>query len=159
MVIYIYFHSFSVVLYSCGVIYRNYLNDAPHLFFLVYSGVQQVWVKSETNYCIFDPDFLWFPLIWVSIFMSLCVARWNWTYGNIKILLTSAQNVDNMILVRSQLNCGESGELRTTGNIGTSLSLNILREVWDKLIIFTRTWLGVSFTIFHVEGEGKNIGV
>ena len=53
----------------------------------------------------------------------------------------------------------ESGVLRTTGNIGTSLSSSILREVWAKPIIFIRTLLGASFTIFHVEGKGNNIGV
>ena len=87
------------------------------------------------------------------------VARWHGTYGHIQIVLTSTQKVDNRITVWSQLNCRESGVLRTTGNIGTSLSSSISHEVWDKPTVFIGTWLGVSFTIFHVEGEGKNTRV
>ena len=93
------------------------------------------------------------------IFFLFCVARWNWTYGRIYIVLTSTQKVDNGIPVQSQLNFRESGVLITTWNIGTSFSSSILREVWAKPIIFIRTWLGASFTIFHVEGGGNNIGV
>ena len=64
-----------------------------------------------------------------------CVARWHWTYGHIHILLKSMQKVDNGIPIRSQSNCRESGVLMTTGNIGTSPSSIILREVWAKPIM------------------------
>ena len=103
---------------------------------------------------------------WVEdIYLSFLspVARWHWTYNHIHILLTSMEKVDNGIPVRSQcwckINCREYGVLITTSNILTSPYLSISREVWVKSIMFIGTWLGVSFTIFHVEGEGKNIGV
>ena len=44
--------------------------------------------------------------IYSLLFMifHLCdVARWNWTYGHIQIVLTSTQKVDNVIPVRAQL--------------------------------------------------------
>ena len=34
---------------------------------------------------------------------------------------------------------------------------SISREVWNKPIIFSGIWLGASFIVFQVEGEGKNI--
>ena len=75
------------------------------------------------------------------------------------IVLISTQKVDNGIPVQSQLNWRESGGLKTTRNIETSMSSSISREVWDKPIMFIITLLGASFPIFHMEGEGKNIGV
>ena len=47
--------------------------------------------------------------------------------------------------------------IKITSIIRTSLSSIISREVFSKPIMFIRTWLGASFTIFHLEGEGKNI--
>ena len=37
------------------------------------------------------------------------------------------------------VNCRDYGVFKTTGNIGTSLSLSILREVWAKPIILIGT--------------------
>ena len=59
--------------------------------------------------------------------------------------------------IQSQLKCRESGVLRTTGNIGTKPSLSILHGFWAKPIIFVGTSFWVSYTIFHMEDEGKNI--
>ena len=51
------------------------------------------------------------------------------------------------------------GVIKTTGNIGTSPSLIILREFWSKSIMFIGTLFGASFTIFRVKGEGNTIRV
>ena len=104
--------------------------------------------------------YIWYPYDFhIPLNMGGSVAHWQWTYGHIQIVLTSMQNVDNGIPVQSQLNCREYVVLRTTGNIGTSPSSSISRDVWAKLIMFIGTLFGASFIIFRVEGKGKNIGV
>ena len=46
------------------------------------------------------------------------------------------------------------GVIKTTGNIRTSPSPSISREVWDEPIMFIGTWLGASFITFQVEVKG-----
>ena len=71
--------------------------------------------------------------------VALCVACWNWNYGRVQIVLTSMQNVDNGIPVRSQLDCKESGVLNTIRDIVISPSSIISHEVWIKPIMFIVT--------------------